>query len=382
MPMLIGTCGKYRVYRRMLTGGSNAVRHSMPYLRAAGAQARERLIKAGAERWNVTPDECYADYGRVYHRPTNRSLNFGAIAADAARVSVARVETKSPRDFDLLGLATPRLDTPSKVDGSAQFSIDVRLPDMVYAAVAHCPVAGGKLRGFRFNAVRHRRGVRQAVRLDNGVAIVADSWWQAKTAVEEMPIDWDIPSEYENFYSDTAQRAFVGALGQSGAVVVAEGDAERVMDEAVESIESDYSVPYLSHACMEPLNCTAHVGDDRVDVWAGVQNPEAALMAAADVTGIAPENVYVHNAFLGGGFGRRSHTDYVREAVEIARAVGRPVQMIWSRDEDSRAGRYRPMAAIRFKAGFDLSGNVIAYTNHSVSLLFSATRPEVCRRWH
>lgn len=356
-----------RVYGRMLTAGSSSVRQSMPYLRQAGAEARERLIKAAAERWAVSPAECYADYGSVRHRPTNRALTFGEVAADAAQLSVANVRTKDPRDFDLLGLPTPRLDVPSKVDGSALFSIDVRVPNMVYAAVVHCPVLGGKLRGFRFNAVRNRKGVRQAVRLETGVAIVADTWWQAKTAAEAMPVDWDIPRELEDFYSDTAQRAFIGALDQPGSVVVTEGDAERMMDEAEESIESDYSVPYLSHACMEPLNCTAHVQDDRVDVWVGVQDAESALRAAADVAGIAPEKVHLHNCLLGGGFGRRSHDDFIREAVEIAKAVRLPVQMIWSREEDSRAGRYRPMSAIRFKAGFDLSGSVIAYTNHSVT---------------
>lgn len=356
-----------RVYRRMQTSGSSAVRGSMQYLREAGAEARERLIKAAAERWVVPVAECYADYGSVYHRPTNRKLGFGEVAAAAARLSVAGVKTKDPRDFDLLGLETPRLDVPSKVDGSAQFSMDVRVPGMVYAAVVHCPVLGGKLRGYRFNAVRNRKGVRQAVRLDNGVAIVADTWWQAHQAVLELPVEWDIPDHLEDFYSDSAQRAFVAALDQPGAVVLNKGDAERVMDQAAESIESDYSVPYLSHACMEPLNCTAHVQEDRVDVWAGLQDPEGALLAAAAVADMPAEQVYVHNCFLGGGFGRRGHDDFVREAVEIAKAVRLPVQMIWSREEDSRAGRYRPMAAVRFKAGFDLSGNLMAYTNHSIA---------------
>ncbi|XOV88066.1 MAG: molybdopterin cofactor-binding domain-containing protein [Pseudomonadota bacterium] len=354
------------VYGRMLTGSSSAVKNSLPSLSLAGAEARERLIKAAAEQWNVAPDTCYADYGRVYHRPTRRSINFGAVAAAAAEVSVAGVTRKQPEDYDLLGLPTPRLDVPAKVDGSAQFGIDVRLPGMLYAAVVHCPVTGGTLRGFRFNVVRNNAGVRQAVRLADGVAIIADTFWQARTAVEAMPIEWNIGAEGKTF-SDTMKREFVSELDTPGTIVVNEGQAERVMDEAETSIESDYTVPYLAHACLEPMNCTVQVQEHRVDVWAGLQDPEAALAVTARLTGKAPEQVYIHNCFLGGGFGRRSQVDYVREAVLIAMEAGAPVQMIWTREEDSRAGQYRPMAAIRFKAGFDLEKNLIAYTNHSVT---------------
>lgn len=367
------------VYGRMSTSGSNAVRGSMPYLRQAGAEARERLIKAAAEQWNVDPDQCYADYGAIYHRPTRRSLTFGAVAADAAMVSVAGVRLKTPAEFDVLGLPTPKLDAPAKVDGSAQYGMDVRLPGMLYAAVVHCPVLGGRLRGFRFNAVRNRKGVRQAVRLDNGVAILADTYWQAKQAVDALPIDWE-PGPGESFYSDTESRAFTAALDENGVVLADDGDAQRVMDDAEKSIESDYAVPYLAHACMEPLNATVHVQADRVDVWAGVQNAEAALEAVAQTTGFAPEHVYVHNCFLGGGFGRRSNMDFIREATLIGIEAGVPVQMIWSREEDMQGGQYRPMAAIRFKAGFDLSGSLIAYTNHSVThSILAGVSPEAVR---
>ncbi|MCB1692481.1 MAG: xanthine dehydrogenase family protein molybdopterin-binding subunit [Pseudomonadales bacterium] len=367
------------VYNRMLTGGSSAVRHSRPYLQQAGAEARERLVKAAAERWNVAPAECYADYGKVYHRPTRRSINYGAVAADAAKVSVAGVKIKSPRDFDLIGLPTPRLDVPEKVDGSAVFGMDVRLPGMVYAAVVHCPVLSGTLRGFRFNAVRDKPGVIAAVRLERGVAIVAETFWQAKTAAEALPIEWDIGEDGRAF-SDSMQRDFVAALDKEGALVDNQGKAAETMDLADKVIESQYVVPYLSHACMEPLNCTVQVSPGRIDVWAGVQDPLSALKAAAETAGVAPENVYVHNCFLGGGFGRRSHPDYVREAVQVAMEVGQPVQMIWTREEDSRQGQYRPMAAIRFKAGFDISKNLIAYTNHSVThSILSGINPDAVK---
>ncbi len=355
-----------REYGRMATGGSYAVRGSREYLQLAGAEARERLIKAAAERWLVSPEECYADYGRIHHRGSDRSINYGAVAADAARVSVANVRIKTPEEFNLLGLPTPRLDVPSKVDGSAIFGIDVRLPDMVYAAVVRCPVIGGEVRSLRYNAVRNRKGVLRAVRLKRSVAIVAEHYWQAKTAVEAMPVQWNL-GEGAKTWSESFKTEFVAQLEEEGRVLVDNGNVDRMMDEAEKSFESDYVAPYLAHACMEPMNCTVHVQPDRVDIWAGVQNPEAALRIASELTGIAPENVYVHNCFLGGGFGRRSHTDYVEEAVLIALEAGRPVQMIWSREEDMRSGRYRPMSAVRFKAGFDLDKNLVAWSSHSVT---------------
>lgn len=355
-----------RVYRRMNTDSSQAVRSSREYLQHAGAEARERLIKAAAEKWRVRPDECYADYGKIYHRGSDRSTNYGAIAADAAVVSVANVRIKTPEEFNLLGLPTPRLDVPSKVNGTAIFGIDIRIPGMVYAAVAHCPVIGGEVRSIRFNAVRNQTGVLKAVRMRNSVAIVAEHYWQAKTAVEAMPIQW-ILGAGEKAYSETFRQEFVAELEKEGKVLKETGDVAQMMDKAEKSIESDYVVPYLAHACMEPLNCTVHIQGDRVDVWAGMQDPEAALAVTARISGKSPENVYIHNCFLGCGFGRRSNTDYVEEAVHIAQEVGKPLQMIWSREEDMRSGRYRPMAAMRFKAGFDLDKNLMAYSNHSVT---------------
>ena len=359
------------VYGRMWTGGSLAVRSSREYLQHAGAQARERLIKAAAEKWLVRPDECYADYGRIYHKASGRSINYGAIAADAAAVNVANVRIKTPEEFNLLGLPILRLDVPSKVNGSAVFGIDIRLPGMVYAAVAHCPVIGGTVRSIRFNAVRNRTGVIKAVRMESSVAIIAQHYWQAKTAVEAMPVQW-ILGPGEKAYSETFKQEFISELEKEGTVLKESGNVALMMDKAAKSFESDYVVPYLAHACMEPMNCTVHIQEDRVDVWAGVQNPEAALQVTAKITGESPENVYVHNCFLGGGFGRRSNTDYVEEAVRIAKEVGKPVQMIWSREEDMRSGSYRPMAVMRFKAGFDLDKNLIAYSNHSVTHSISA----------
>lgn len=361
------------VYEDMNTAGSNSVRGSREYLQRAGAQARQQLIKAAAEKWLVDEGECYADYGEIIHKGSGRRISYGAVAADAALVSVADVRIKTPEEFNLIGLPTPRLDVPSKVDGSAIFGIDVRLPGMVYAAVMHCPVLGGSLRSYLFNAVRNRPGVMKAVRLTNAVAIVAEHYWQAKTAIEAMPIQWNLGAASKT-YSETFKNEYVAELDKDGTILVESGDVAGTMDAAEKSIESDYVVPYLAHACMEPLNCTISIQASRVDVWAGVQDPEAALNVAAKVTGMKPEKVYVHNCLLGGGFGRRRHTDYIEEAAQIALEIAKPVQMIWTREEDMRGGRYRPMAAMRFKAGFDLGKNLIAYSNHSVTHALAADR--------
>lgn len=354
------------VYGSMRTVASDSIAAGREMLQRAGAEARERLIKAAAEKWRVAATECYADYGRIYHQGSSRSFSFGEVAGLAAEVSVANVRIKQPDDFNFLGLPTPRLDVPAKVDGSATYSMDVRLPDMVYATVLHCPVIGGRVRGMRLNAVRNMPGFIRALRFESAVAVVADTFWHAKQAAEALPVFWDT-RHAEREFSDTIKQAFFAEFGGSGEVVSRQGDIVRLMDRADKTIESDYFAPYLSHAALEPLNATVHVQEARVDVWVGHQDPEAAVAAVSEVTGIAAENVYLHNCYIGGGFGRRSNTDFVREAALIALQIGRPVQMIWTREEDMRGGAYRPMSAMRFKAGFDLSKRLVALTNHSVT---------------
>lgn len=354
------------IYRSTFTQGSTAVRESRPYLQQAGAEARERLIKAAAEAWVVSPEECYADYGRIYHRTSRRSVSYGEVAAAAATVNVAGVRIKIPDEFNNLGLPTKRLDVPAKVDGSAIFGIDVRVPDMVYATVKHCPVLGGRVRSMRFNAIRHMPGVLKAVRMDHAVGVVAETFWQAAQAAEKLPIFWDT-GEAAKTFSNTLKREFFNEFSREGEVLKQKGDIVTLMDYAEKTIESDYYVPYLAHATMEPINCTVHVQENRVDVWVGHQWPEAAVAVVARLTGIPKENIYLHNCYLGGGFGRRSRTDFIEEATIIAMEVGRPVQMIWTREEDMRAGAYRPMSAMRFKAGFDIDKQLVAFTNHSVT---------------
>lgn len=355
-----------QLYGSMLTADSNSVSDSREMLHLAGAEARERLIKAAAETWGVRTEDCYADYGRIYQNGSSDSLGYGEIAGLAAEVSVANVKIKSPEYYSLLGLATPRLDVPAKVDGTAVFGIDVRVPGMVYATVLHNPVIGSGLQSLRFNAIRNLPGVIRALRLDDSVAIVAETFWQAKKAADALPIYWK-SNESNKRFDDTIKREFFEEFSRRGEVLSRKGDIDQLLDDAERSIESDYYVPYLAHAPLEPLNCTVHVQEDRADVWVGHQDPEAVMDVVAQMTGLSRFKVYVHNCFIGGSFGRRRHTDFVAEATRIAIEIGRPVQMIWTREEDMRSGAYRPMSAMRFKAGFDVEKAMTVITNHSVT---------------
>jgi isoquinoline 1-oxidoreductase beta subunit len=348
------------VYRRMGTGGSSAVRRSREYLQQAGASARARLIAAAANRFGVAAGECEARNGTVYHAATGRSATYGSLAADAARVTLDHEPAiKTPDQFTFLGRATARLDTPLKVTGQAKFGIDTRLPDMLYAAVTTCPVFGGSVRSFDAKAVENRRGVKTVVAVPGGVAVVADRFWRAKEALAALPIEWDYGSG-AGTSSEQFRQDYRAALDGPAATAVNSGDVEKALA-AGKPIEALYEVPHLAHAPMEPLNCTAQVQADRVDVWLGTQNPEAALRLAAKTSGLPPERVFVHNCFLGGGFGRRAVNDELVQAVTVAKAVGKPVKLVWTREEDIRHDRYRPQAAIRFRAALDDGGMPTAW---------------------
>lgn len=368
-----------RVYQRMATGGSGAVRRSREYLQQAGASARARLIAAAAQQWGVPAGECKAENSMVMHQASGRKVNYGAVAEAAAKVKLdAEPAIKKPEQFKLLGQSLKRLDVPSKVNGTATYGIDVRLPDMLYASVITCPVFGGKLKSHNFDAIKSMPGVKAAIEVPNGIAVVADSFWRAKTALEVLPIEWDL-GEHANTNSKTFAQAFRAALDKEGTVAGKEkGDALGALKSAAKIVEADYAAPYLAHAAMEPMTCVAHVTPERVEVWVGTQNPEGTLAAAAEVAGIAPEKVHVHTTFLGGGFGRRFYNDEVRQAVTIAKALdGKPVKLIWTREEDMRHDFYRPMSAIRFRAGLDASGTPVAFLNRSVThSILSWFRPE------
>jgi isoquinoline 1-oxidoreductase beta subunit len=349
-----------RVYKAMSTGGSRAVRDSRPYLQRAGASARERLIAAAAKRWGVPRAQCSAEQSRVLHKASGRSFRYGELAAEAASITLDKEpRIKTPDQYRLMGKSLPRLDTPLKINGSAIYGIDIRIPGAVQAAIVACPVFGGKLKSVDETAIAGARGVLQVVKLSNAVAVIADRYWRAKEALARLPIEWDFGP---NAATDSIafRQSYLMALDQPGVVARHDGDVDAAMAQAAKVIEADYEVPHVAHAPMEPLNCTAWVQGGRVDVWIGTQNADGALELAVQASGVKPANVHIHNTFSGGGFGRRLRNDELVQAVHISKLIRKPVKLIWTREEDMRQDRYRPQAAVRFKAGLDADGMPLA----------------------
>jgi isoquinoline 1-oxidoreductase subunit beta len=349
-----------KVYGSLSTGGSRAVRETGEMVQQAGASARERLIAAAAKRWNVPASDCAAAMSKVTHKPTGRTFRFGELAVEAAAVKLDKEPAiKKPDQFKFIGRRLTRLDVPLKINGSAKYGIDLDVPDMVHAAIIACPVFGGTVKAVHEGVIAGRRGVMQVVKLKDAVAVVADRHWRAQTALDVLPIEWEVGAAGS---TDSVQfrKDYISALDQKGADARNDGNVDAAMQTAAKVIEATYDVPIIAHAPMEPLNATAHVQADRVDVWVGTQNADLALTFAAQASGVKPENVHIHNTFSGGGFGRRLRPDEVAQAVAVSKAVGRPVKLIWTREEEIRQGRYRTQAAIRFKAGFAADGTPIA----------------------
>ncbi|HLH91120.1 MAG TPA: xanthine dehydrogenase family protein molybdopterin-binding subunit [Xanthobacteraceae bacterium] len=347
-----------RIWGDMSTGGSRSVRTSQEILRKAGATAREMLIAAAAARWDTATSDCAAHDSLIVHKPSGRTLRFGEIAAAAATITPPRsVRLKEPHEWTLIGTSRKRLDVADKVTGRPIYAIDVRLPGMLYAALAQCPVFGGKLVAADEAGIMGRRGVRQVVKFDDAVAVVAESWWQAKTALEALPVKWD-PGANINVSSDSIAAMLRAGLDADDAGVGREqGDITAGLAQSATRLTADYHLPYLAHATLEPQNCTAQVMGDGVDLWVPTQHGESALSVAANAAGVPPANVRVHKMMLGGGFGRRGIVqDFIPHAVKIAQQVGVPVQTIWSREEDMRHDYYRPTMMARMTAGLDAAG--------------------------
>jgi isoquinoline 1-oxidoreductase subunit beta len=370
--------GNRGVYRRMATNSSGSVRESRYYLQMAGAEARERLLLAAAALWSVPTSELAAKNSVITHTPSGRRITYGAVAAKAAQIALpypSKIKIKGPDQFTLIGTEQRNLDVPLKVGGKAVYGIDVMLPGMLYAAAAACPAFGGKVKSYDFNAVKDRPGVHSAVKFEGkgfvsgGVAVVADTWWRAKTALDLMPIEWDLGA---NANRNTAEMIAANAelMKEPGTIVLDEGGSFAAAKPAAAAVvEATYTVPYLAHARMEPGNATAMVTPDRVDVWTGDQAPDGALLRAADEAGVAPDKVFVHTTFLGGGYGGGGASDQLRQAVAVAKTLnGRPVKLIWSREEDMRSGeKYRPMGIGRFEAALDAGGWPLAISMRTAS---------------
>jgi len=345
------------------TGNSNSIRASWQPLRQAGATARTMLVAAAAKRWNVDPASCRARSGIVYHEATRRSVKYGDLSADAARLPVPEeVALKRVKDFKLIGTPAKRLDTPAKVDGTAVFGIDARPPGVKIATLAQSPVFGGRLKSIDDSAAKNVKGVRQIVHLDDAVAVVADHMWAAKQGLAALKIEWDDGPHAKVTTEDIARELEV-ATRNPGAVAQNIGDAEKALAGAVTKVEATYEVPFLAHATMEPMNCTVHVRKDDCEVWVGTQALARAQAAAAKVVRMPLDKVIVHNHLIGGGFGRRLEIDGVSRAVEIAKQVDGPVKVVWTREEDIQHDMYRPYFFDRIAAGLDASGMPVAWSH-------------------
>jgi len=346
-----------------VTGGSTSVRAFWEPLRKAGATARVMLVSAAAQTWKVDVTSCRAEKGMVIHVMSGRRLNYGALVDQAAKLPVpAKVTLKDPKDFKLIGTSAKRLDTPDKVDGKAKFSIDVRLPGMKIATVAACPVFGGKLAAVDDSMTKGIKGVRQVVQLDAAVAVVADHMWAAKQGLAALAIRWDEGPNAQLTTADIVQQ-LEAASRKPGVVARKEGDVAKAMATAAKKVEAVYQVPFLAHATMEPMNCTVHVRKDGCELWVGTQVQTRAQATAAEVTGLPPEKIQVHNHLLGGGFGRRLEVDFITQAVQIGKQVAGPVKVVWTREEDMQHDMYRPYYYDRIAAGLDAQGRPIAWTH-------------------
>ncbi|MGA7531439.1 MAG: xanthine dehydrogenase family protein molybdopterin-binding subunit [Pseudolabrys sp.] len=349
------------VYGEMTTVGSRGVRTSWQMLLQAGASARERLIAAAAQRWNVSPSDCEAANSKITHKATGRSFDYGALAADAANIKLDKEPAiRTPDQFKLIGKRLARLDTPLKINGSAKFAIDTKVPDMVYAAVAACPVFGGKLKSVDDAPAKGRRGILQVVKLENAVVVVADRFWRAKEALALLKPEWDVgaagntdSAQFAKLYRDTLDGPMVSARN--------DGSVDDAFGKGGKLVEAVYEAPHLAHATMEPLNATVHLQPDKLEVWLGSQTPMGTIRQAAAASGLKPEQIVIHNCFLGGGFGRRSINDEMRQAILVAKEVGKPVKLVWTREEDMTQDRYRPQAAVRMKAALGSDGMPTAF---------------------
>jgi isoquinoline 1-oxidoreductase subunit beta len=345
------------------TGNSNAIRAAWQPMRQAGATARTMLVAAAAKKWSVDPVSCRARSGEVLHAPTGRRIKYGELAAAAAGLPVPEnVALKRPQEFKLIGTPAKRLDAPSKVNGTAVYGIDVRPPGVKIATLAQSPVFGGRVKNVDDAAAKAVKGVRQIVRLDDAIAVVADHMGAAKKGLAALVIEWD-DGPHAKLGTDDILHDLERATQNPGAVAQSIGDTDKAMASAATKVEATYQVPFLAHATMEPMNCTVHVRKDGCEVWVGSQVLARAQAAAAKTAGLPLDKVVVHNHLIGGGFGRRLEIDGVIRAVEIAKHVDGPVKVVWTREEDIQHDMYRPYFFDRLSAGLDEKGMPVAW-NH------------------
>ena len=353
-----------RVWGDFSTGGSRGIRSSQEYVRKGGATARMMLIQAAANEWKVPASECTVANSVITHAASGKSTTYGKVVEAAARLEPpAEVKLKDPKDWKLVGKGVKRLDTADKTTGKTIYGIDVKLPGMLNAAIKACPVFGGKLKSFDEAKITGMKGVKKVVAVDdNAVAVVADTWWHAKTALDALPIAWN-EGENAKVSSESIAKWLAEGLDNSQPAFIGNqnGDAKSAIAGAARKVEATYNYPYQNHATMEPLNATALYTTDKCEVWCGTQNGEAAFAATLEASGLPAEKCDVHKLMLGGGFGRRGQTDYVRQAVLIAKQMpGTPIKLLWSREEDMQHGMYHPVTQCKLTGAFDANNNLTA----------------------
>jgi isoquinoline 1-oxidoreductase subunit beta len=354
-----------RVWGEMGTGGSRGIRTSQDYVRRGGAAARLMLLQAAADQWKVPVGELSVSEGVITHAATGRSISYGKVAAEAAKLpapDAKAIKLKDPKTWTIAGRPLKRLDTAPKLDGSKVYAIDINLPGMLCAAIKDCPVFGGKVTSFDQSKILGRPGVRRVVRVkDSAVAVVADTWWRAKAALEALPIVWDEGAGATASNATIAEHLKDGLTASVTNGSRQNGDAVQAIAKAAKKVEAVYATPFLAHATMEPMNCTAKISADRAEVWVPTQNSEASLAALSEASGLPLEKCEVFRQDLGGGFGRRGGTqDYVHQAVAIAKEFpGTPIKLIWSREEDMAHDFYRPISQCKLSAGLDADGKLV-----------------------
>jgi isoquinoline 1-oxidoreductase beta subunit len=351
---------------QQLTAGSNSVRGMWKILRGAGATARAMLVTAAAQTWNVPESSLTTEKGEVVHRASNRRAKYGTLVDKAASLPVPKdVKLKDPKSFTLMGKDVPRLDIPEKVNGSAVFGMDVKLPGLLTARVTRCPVFGGKVASFNADKAKAVPGVKHVVQISSGVAVVADNYYSATKGLQALEVKWD-EGKLATLTSADILKKYAELAQKPGKIARNQGNADNAFGGAPKKVERVFEAPFLAHATMEPMNCTADVKPGSCDVYVPTQGQTSAHMAAIAASGLSMDKVKIHTTYLGGGFGRRGEADFVTEAVETSKAVGAPVKVIWSREDDMQHDFYRPISYARMTGAVDASGKPLVFTQHLV----------------
>lgn len=371
-------------FGRQVAGGSSSVRGNYMNLRKVGASAREMLIKAASDQWKVPIDECYAENGKIFDKPSGKSLSYGELAEAASKLEVPKEPVlKDPKDFKIIGKSAARLDIPLKVSGRAVFGMDVEVPGMVYASVERCPVFGSKLISYDDSKAKKIKGVQQVIKADRvvfgktkyeGIAVIADNYWAALQGRKALKIQWDYQG-FDKFNSNDYEQTLRDLAKTEGLIVHSSGDFDKALAESPLHIEALYETPMVSHSTMEPMNCVAHWKEDNtIEVWVSSQGPTLIKDELFKTLGVAQDNIKVNIMFNGGGFGRRLQSDFASEAASISKAVGKPVKVIWTREDDTQLGPFRPMTFSAMKGAVSNDGMAIAFQHKVISPSLNASR--------